>query len=376
MNFFVSNFISITVAGLAAALLLNSFFKKSIFVRIGVIWLFNLLFLMFTIGVKYKFYDGNTPVNLTITVINVLVSVLCFYYASIRIVKPLRNISEILNRIADGDLSTVVDRGKISENVDLGQIMLATEKIKNNFTNVVQDIEGNISNILNSSHFLNDVSIKLSEDSQEEAASVQQVSSSMQQMAATIQQNREISVTTKSISDDVTKEIREVGIASESSLESISDITDKIRLINDIVFQTNILALNASVEAARAGEHGRGFAVVAGEVRKLAENSKIVADEIIELADKGFEITSNATARVRGLIPNMLKSEKLVEQITEYSNEQAIGADQINTAVFQLNDLIQQSASTSIQMADKSVEMQTLAENLHNSIEYFEIERI
>lgn len=374
MNFFVSNFISITLAGLAATLLLNRFFKKSIFIRIGVVWLFNLLFLMFTIGVKYKFYDGNTPVNLAITAINILVSVICFYYASIRIVHPLRKISETLNNIADGDLTTEVDKAKISEKVDLGQILVATQKIKDNFTTVVQDIEGNISNLVNSSHFLNDVSVKLSEDSQEEAASVEEVSSSMQQMAATIQQNREISIMTKQISDNVAKEIREIGLASESSLESIANITEKINLINDIVFQTNILALNASVEAARAGEEGKGFSVVASEVRKLAENSKIVADEIIALADKGYEITANATERVRNLVPNMEKTDELIEQISVYSNEQAIGADQINTSVFQLNDLIQESAETSIRMADRSVNLQTLAENLQNSIDYFVLE--
>lgn len=374
MNFFVSNFISITLAGLAATLLLNRFFKKSIFIRIGVVWLLNLLFLMFTIGVKYKFYDGNTPVNLAITAINILVSVICFYYASIRIVHPLRKISETLNNIADGDLTTEVDKAKISEKVDLGQILVATQKIKDNFTTVVQDIEGNISNLVNSSHFLNDVSVKLSEDSQEEAASVEEVSSSMQQMAATIQQNREISMMTRQISDDVAKEIREIGLASESSLESIANITEKIKLINDIVFQTNILALNASVEAARAGEEGKGFSVVASEVRKLAENSKIVADEIIALADKGYEITANATERVRNLVPNMEKTDELIEQISVYSNEQAIGADQINTSVFQLNDLIQESAETSIRMADRSVNLQTLAENLQSSIDYFVLE--
>ncbi len=373
MNFFLSNFISIVISGSAAVWVLNTFFKRSVFVRIGVIWLFNLLFLMLTIGIKYKFYDGNTPVNLAITFVNVLVSVVCFYFASIRIVRPLRKTSDILNSIAEGDLTTEIDRGKISEKVDLGQILVATQKIKDNFTSVVADIELNIDNLVNSSVFLNDVSIKLSEESQEEAASVEEVSSSMQQMVATIQQNLEFSTTTQKISDDVAKEIREIGIASENSLESITNITEKIQLINDIVFQTNILALNASVEAARAGEEGKGFAVVATEVRKLAENSKIAADEIVALASKSLEITSDATERVRQLIPNMEKTDNLINHISMSSKEQNQGADQINTAVFELNDLIQNSAETSIRMADRSVELRTLSEHLRKSIDYFKV---
>lgn len=66
MNFFVSNLVSVLAAGIAAAFILNRFFKNSVFFRVGLIWLFNLLFIVFSIGIKVKFFDGQTMISLVL----------------------------------------------------------------------------------------------------------------------------------------------------------------------------------------------------------------------------------------------------------------------------------------------------------------------
>jgi methyl-accepting chemotaxis protein len=196
----------------------------------------------------------------------------------------------------------------------------------------------------------------------------------MEEMAANIQQNTDNAQEADKISQKVQEGVKKVGNASQESLISIKNIAEKIGIINDIAFQTNILALNAAVEAARAGEQGRGFAVVAAEVRKLAERSKIAADEIVALSSKSVNVTETASALMNDLIPEIEKTAKLVQEIAAASMEQTSGADQVNTAIQQLNQVTQQNAAASEEMATSAEELSSQAEQLKEIISYFRID--
>jgi methyl-accepting chemotaxis protein len=212
---------------------------------------------------------------------------------------------------------------------------------------------------------------QLSQGANEQASAIEEVSSTMEQISANIEQNTQNAFQTEKVSNKANINIKEVANKAQKAKDANQAISEKITIINDIAFQTNILALNAAVEAARAGEHGKGFAVVAAEVRKLAERSKIAAEEIVNLAQTGLKLSSEAGEVLLATLPDIEKTSKLIQEISASSTEQSNCTNQVNNAIQQLNNVTQQNAASSEQLATSAEELAGQAEQLKDAILFF-----
>jgi methyl-accepting chemotaxis protein len=192
----------------------------------------------------------------------------------------------------------------------------------------------------------------------------------MEEIASNIAQNTDNALQTDSNSAIALKKFEGVSQLSIQSVEAQRKISEKIKVINDIALQTNILALNAAVEAARAGEYGKGFAVVAAEVRKLAEHSKLAADEIVNLAGNSLKLAEETGTQMQEALPYVKKTTGLVQEIAAASQEQTHGVNQINTTMAQLSDITQQTAAASEELASSAEELASQAQELNDLISF------
>jgi methyl-accepting chemotaxis protein len=196
----------------------------------------------------------------------------------------------------------------------------------------------------------------------------------MEQMSASVQQNADNARQTDKIASRSAADTKTSGEAVACTVQAMKAVAEKINIIEEIARKTDLLALNAAVEAARAGEHGKGFAVVASEVRKLAERSQTAAAEISRLTADGVKTADGAGQLLAKLVPDIQKTAELVREIAAASVEQSTGAEQVNKAVLQLDQVIQQNAAASEQMASTAEELSSQAEVLQSAIAFFNVD--
>ena len=288
--------------------------------------------------------------------------------ALIEMVNSTKEITEKTKQIALGDLRVAIKprSGNDELNIALAEMVKAISEI-------VTQVQSSSENIADASQQMSSNSQQVSEGASEQASAAEQVSSSMEEMASNIQQNTDNSQQTEKIATKAAEEISEGSKNVSMTVMVMKKIAEKVSIIGDIAFQTNILALNAAVEAARAGEHGKGFAVVAAEVRKLAERSHIAAGEINELTKSSVEVADKAGRQLESIVPDIQRTAKLVQEITAASIEQNSGANQINNAINQLNKVTQQNAASAEQMATSSEELSSQADSLKALIGFFKV---
>ena len=308
-----------------------------------------------------------TPVTLGV--------ILAFLYLlRMRLTLPLNELTDIIvAQLAKGKLDFTFSQKLSKRNDELGKVTRSLEEMRLQISSIMSDLHVLSTLLASSAKGQDSTAIEVSKDASQQAASVEEISSTIEEIAANIESNASNAIETEEISSIAQQGISDVVEKAKASLEASRAIREKIKIINDIAFQTNILALNAAVEAARAGQHGKGFAVVAAEVRKLSDLSRQAAEDIVELADTNLDLAETAGEHMQKLIPDIQKTSQLVKEIASASQEQNHGASQVSEAIQQLNSITQQNASSSQKMAKNSKELNSQADQLRKIISFFEL---
>ena len=222
----------------------------------------------------------------------------------------------------------------------------------------------------------------LAQGASEQAGTVEELSASIEDVSAKVRQNSESIAEIASAMSAAAAEadtgngrMREMLKAMDGISTSSQEIGKIIKVIDNIAFQTNILALNASGEAAHAGEAGKGFAVVAEELRNLAcksadaakQTSQLIGDSAKKVKE-GFGLAESTAESLASIAEKVKAMDASIRRIREASNAQAASISQITAGVDQVSKVVQTNSSTAEQSAAASEELAAQAERLKKEI--------
>ena len=333
-------------------------------------------------------YSANRKMLLSgsiIGIIGIAASVVFSVFYIRRSISPIKNIVKEAKEISLGNLASSFYIQ--SRNDEIGELLNSFNDMKSKFSQMIKEILMSSEEIANAANELYQGSEDLAKRTEYQASSLEETASSMEEMASTIKSSAQNSVDGNNVMISSRNAVAEGGsvIADTAKMieevyESSAKIRDITKVIENIAFQTNILALNASVEAARAGDQGRGFAVVASEVRNLAQNSQasakditVLIEDIYEKINKSAEMARHSQEIFTDIEMKIEETSKIMSDISQTAVEQEAGVDQVNTAVTKMDNITQQNASLVEQSAAASKSLLDQAKHLEELMSFFRL---
>lgn len=306
------------------------------------------------------------------------------YWIARQFSAPLAETVKVLRKVADGDLTPSLE---VETKDEVGQMAKALNEALDHLRQLLDEVTASSANVSSASQQLAATAENIAAGSQEQAASLEETSASLEEITAAVRQNADNAKEANTLAASSRDAAEQGGAVVSNAISAMSEInaasariSDIITTIDEIAFQTNLLAVNAAVEAARAGEQGRGFAVVASEVRNLAQRSAAAAKEIklliqdsLRKVDRGSELVNRSGETLQGIVSSVKHVTDIVGEIAAASAEQSAGIDQVNTAMTQMDRVTQSNASQTEELSSTAQALSEQSTRLLTLVQKFKI---